>query len=107
MNREELEIQKRLTLNGLIQGASQHAGITFHHFVRDELNALDAKLIGYYDKLALIGLLQYWRGAALLLFGSPARFWKDATIRSNHPFFGHPLLSKYGGMLAEEARRRC
>ena len=35
------EINKRLTLNWLIQGAAQHAGMTFHHLVRDELDALD------------------------------------------------------------------
>ena len=33
------EINKRLTLNWLIQGAAQHAGMTFHHLVRDDCMA--------------------------------------------------------------------
>src|SRR5438128_9638939 len=94
------EINKRLTLNWLIQGAAQHAGMTFHHLVRDELNALDPKLLRLYDQYALINLLQYWQPEAKMLLGSPSRFWKRATHETKHPFFGHPLLSKYGGMLA-------
>jgi hypothetical protein len=106
MNDEQLQIQKRLTLNWLIQGAAQHAGMTFHHLVRDELNALNPKLLHYYDQYALINLLQYWQVEVTLLVGSPSRFWKRSVTRRNHPFYGHPLLSKYGGMLAELSRQR-
>lgn len=63
------EIEKRLTLNWLIQGAAQHAGMTCHHLVRDELNALNPRLLRLYDQCALLGLLQYWhRDSILLLF---------------------------------------
>ena len=106
MSIEQVEIQKRHTLNWLIQGAAQHAGMTFHHLVRDELNALDTRLVQLYDQYALINLLQYWQPEAKMLLGSPARFWKSAAYDSEHPFFGHPLLSKYGEMLAEESRQR-
>jgi len=106
MSVEQAEIQKRHTLNWLIQGAAQHAGMTFHHLVRDELNTLDPKLLRLYDQYALINLLQYWQPEAKMLLGSPSRFWKRAAYESKHPFFGHPLLSKYGGMLAEESRQR-
>src|SRR5881394_2056415 len=106
MNVEQAEIQKRHTLNWLIQGAAQHAGMTFHHLVRDELNALDPKLLGFYDQYALINLLQYWQPEVKMLIGSPSRFWKSSAYDSKHPFFGHPLLSRYGGMLAEESRQR-
>jgi len=41
-----------------------------------------------------------------MLIGSPSRFWKSSAYDSKHPFFGHPLLSRYGGMLAEESRQR-
>jgi hypothetical protein len=41
-----------------------------------------------------------------LILGSPWRFWARASLNSKHPFFGHPLLAKYGGMLAREARER-
>lgn len=100
------EIQKRLTLNWLIQGASQHAGMTFHHFVRDELNAINPELIRLYDHFALINLLQYWHLSATIVFGRPSRFWKHAVWQPDHPFFGHELLSRYGGVLAEEGRKR-
>src|SRR5215472_16736550 len=107
MTDEQLEIQKRHTLNWLIQGAAQHAGMTFHHIVRDELNALDPKLLRYYDQYALINLLQYWHATAAVCFGWPPRFWRRASSSRRHPFFNHPLLSKYGGMLAEAGRQRA
>jgi hypothetical protein len=109
MSDEELrgEINKRLTLNWLIQGAAQHAGMTFHHLVRDELDALDPRLLRLYDQYALINLLQYWHADAALLLGWPPRFWRRAGSDPRHPFFAHPLLSRFGGMLATEARRRA
>jgi hypothetical protein len=107
MTSERLEIQKRYTLNWLIQGAAQHAGMTFHHLVRDELNALEPKLLRLYDQYALINLLQYWQMEVAMLFGSPARFWRQARSKRTHPFFGHPLLAQYGGPLAQAARERA
>jgi len=105
MSDKRLEIQKRHTLNWLIQGAAQHAGMTFHHFVRDELNALEPGLLPYYDQYAIINLLQYWFPRCS--FGRPAEFWQQAAVDPNHPFNGHPLLSKYGGMLAETGKQRA
>jgi hypothetical protein len=109
MSDEELrgEINKRLTLNWLIQGASQHAGMTFHHLVRDELDTLDPRLLRLYDQLALVGLLQYWHLDAAVILGWPPRFWKRAGSDPGHPFFAHPLLSKFGGMLAAAGRQRA
>ena len=102
----QLEIQKRHTLNWLIQGAAQHAGMTFHHLVRDELNALDPRLVLLYDQYALINLLQYWQVEGAILLGWPPWFWRRATTDSSHPFYNHPLLSKYGGLLAEAGRQK-
>lgn len=102
----EIQIQKRLTLNWLIQGAAQHAGMTFHHLVRDELKAISPKLLHFYDQYALINLLQYWQPEAKLLLGSPKRFWRRAATHADHPFYRHPLLPRYGGMLAEISRQR-
>ncbi len=107
MSDEQLEIQKRHTLNWLIQGASEHAGMSLHHLVRDDLNALDAELLRCYDHFALLCLLQYWRGLSVLMVGWPPRFWRRAASQPSHPFFGHPLLSQYGGMLAEAAKQRA
>jgi len=101
------EINKRLTLNWLIQGAAQHAGMTCHHLVRDELDALHPNLLRLYDQYALINLLQYWRFEAAVLMGWPPRFWKRAASKPSHPFFGHPLLSRYGGTLAAAAKQRA
>jgi hypothetical protein len=101
------EINKRFTLNWLIQGAAQHAGMTFHHLVRDELDALDPRLLRLYDQYALINLLQYWNVDAIVLFGWPPRFWKRAGSKRRHPFFNHPLLSKFGGMLAAAGKQRA
>jgi hypothetical protein len=100
------EINKRFTLNWLIQGAAQHAGMTFHHLVRDELDALDSELVRLYDQYALINLLQYWHADATLIFGRPTHFWKRAASDPKHPFFGHPVLSRHGGLLASAARQR-
>ncbi|HEY1683959.1 MAG TPA: hypothetical protein VGG19_04300 [Tepidisphaeraceae bacterium] len=101
------EINKRFTLNWLIQGAAQHAGMTFHHIVRDELDALNPELLLHYDQYALINLLQYWHADAALLFGRPSKFWARAGSSPRHPFFKHPLLSKFGGILAEAGRERA
>jgi hypothetical protein len=101
------QINKRLTLNWLIQGAAQHAGMTFHHLIRDELDALDPRLLLLYDQYALINLLQYWHLEGVLLLGWPSRFWRRAGSNPRHPFFGHPLLSRFGGILAAEAKRRA
>ena len=101
------EINKRLTLNWLIQGASQHAGLTLHHVVRDELSAIDGELLHLYDRLALINVLQWWNIDAVILVGRPKRFWRRAAKSARHPFFGHPVLSRHGGMLAEASRQRA
>ncbi len=101
------EIRKRLTLNWLIQGAAQHAGMTFHHLVRDELDALDPQLLGLYDKYALSNQLQRWQPAAIASYGAPAGYWLRARTNPEHPFFGHALLVAHGGALAETARERA
>jgi|SRR5215472_12054076 len=109
MNEQALrdEVNKRFTLNWLIQGASEHAGITLHHVVRDELNDIDPELVRLYDRFALLAVLQYWQRDSILLLGWPPRFWRRAGSRRNHPFFGHRLLSIYGGRFAEAARQRA
>jgi hypothetical protein len=107
MNDVRLEIQKRFTLNWLIQGAAQHAGMTFHHLVKDELNALDPGLLTYYDQFALVNLMQYWLPNVRFYGCRPAEFWQQTASNPENPFYGHPLLSKYGGMLAEAGRQRA
>src|SRR5262245_48620564 len=90
-----------------MQGAAQHAGMTLHHLVRAELDAIDQELIGLYDQFALMNILQYWHFEAVLLLGWPPRFWRRAATKRKHPFYGHPILTRHGGALAAEARRRA
>jgi hypothetical protein len=99
------QIHKRLTLNLLIQGSAQHAFLTCHHLVREQLDALDGDLVPLYDRFAIAAFLQYWRGVSVLISGKPQRFWRRID-RPRHPFYGHPLLSRHGGTLAEAARQR-
>ena len=98
------EINRRLTLNLLIQGCAEHAFLTSHYIVRDELAAIDPRLLGLYDRFAVYGRLQYWTLFGRLIFGSPRRFWKRATTDAAHPFHLHPILSRHGAALAEASR---
>ncbi len=101
------EVNKRLTLNWLIQGAAQHAGMTVQYLVRDELDALNPKLLRLYDRIALFSILQYWRFDAVVLLGWPPRFWRRAATDPRHPFFHHPILARHGATLAASAKERA
>jgi len=94
------EINKRLTMNMLIQGAAIHSSLTLHYLVRDEIDATDPRLISIYDRLAVGMPLVMWRGEAVLMAGRPRRFWSRIGD-SRHPFHHHPLLAKHGATLAE------
>ena len=100
------QVNKRLTLNLLIQGCAQHAFLTAHYLVRDELDAFDPRLIPLYDKFALAGFAQYWWGGGVVLIGHPAIFWRRAT-RFGHAFARHPLLARHGLALATAAKIRA
>ncbi len=102
----EAEINKRLTLNLLIQGAATHSHLTLHHLVKDELDAIDSDLVELYDKVAVSGFLANWYGDLVLLCGRPKRFWRR-THRRGHPFARHALLATHGGTLAEASRRHA
>ncbi len=98
------QINKRLTLNLLIQGAASHTFLTAHHLVKDELEAIRPGLTRLYDRLAVSGHLSYWIGDGPMLYGLPSRFWRRTHLPA-HPFHRHPLLAKYGGELSREAKR--
>lgn len=100
------QINKRLTLNLLIQGSSQHAFLTSHYLVRDELAEIDPERLDIYDRFALGGFVQYWCGRSLKLIGSPADFWKNIKNPA-HPFAAHPFLVRHGFTLADAARERA
>lgn len=98
------EINKRLTLNLLIQGSASHNCLTAHHLVADELNAIDPKLLPAYDKTTIDMFTNMWRGEMVLIFGRPSRFWRRIT-KPNHPFHRHPLMARHGAELAKGTRR--
>lgn len=97
-------VNKRLTLNLLIQGAASHGYLTAHHLVHEELEALRPGLTSLYDRVTISAHLNHWIGDGCLIFGSPRRFWKAVT-RPTHPFHRHPLFVAHGALLAEETRK--
>jgi hypothetical protein len=87
-------------MNMLIQGAAIHSALTLHYLVRDELDAINPKLISVYDRVAVGMPLVLWRGEIVLMTGRPRRFWSRIGD-SRHPFHHHPLLARHGATLAE------
>jgi hypothetical protein len=98
------EINKRLTLNLLIQGAAAHSFLTAHHLVKEELESIQPGLTHLYDRFAICGLLNYFIGDIVLIYGTPSRFWRD-TRNSSHPFRRHRLLAEYGRELAYASKK--
>ncbi|MFK7819338.1 MAG: hypothetical protein AB8G99_11520 [Planctomycetaceae bacterium] len=96
------EINKRLTMNLLIQGAASHTFLTTHHLVRDELNAEVPNIVELYDRVVVSCYASYWIGDMVMLLGRPRKFWKRVT-REDHPFHSHDLMARHGGELSETA----
>ena len=69
------QINKRLTLNLLIQGAASHTFLTAHHLVADELEELRPGLTRLYDRMVISGHLNYWIGDLPLMYGFAFWFW--------------------------------
>lgn len=100
----QLQINKRLTLNLLIQGAAAHTFITAHHLVAEELEEIRPGLVRMYDTMVPALHLNYWIGDIALFYGWWRWFWWR-TGRRSHPFHRHPLLARHGGELASAAKR--
>jgi hypothetical protein len=97
------QIYKRMTLNLLIQGAATHTFMTAHHLVKGQLDAIHPKLVRLYDQFPVGMFLGYWYGDVALTLGRPKKFWRRVET-TDHPFYGHPLLTRFGGELTEAAR---
>lgn len=100
------QINKRFTLNLLIQGAATHTFLTSHHLVKDELDSINPKLAVLYDKLTVGAFVGYWYGDVALICGRPKRFWSRVR-KPGHPFSRHPLLVQHGAELAEAAKHQA
>lgn len=96
-------VNKRLTLNTLIQGAAMHGCLSAHHLVADSLRELDPELLTLYDELSNRMSLAYWRGALSLINGRPERFWNRLDQPGNL-FHFHPFMQAHGQRLAFLAR---
>lgn len=99
-----LQINKRLTLNLLIQGAAAHTFITAHHLIARELEEIRPGLLQMYDRIVPALHLNYWIGDIAVFYGWWRWFWWRTGWRS-HPFHRHPLLARYGGELARAGKR--
>lgn len=54
-------INKRILLNCITQGASIHAFYTMHHLVRNDLENISKDLIGLYDEVSVGTVYTYWK----------------------------------------------
>jgi hypothetical protein len=102
----QAEINKRFTMNLLIQGVASHTFLTTHHLVRDDLNALDEDLVDLYDRVVISGYVSYWIGDMVMINGRTRKFWKRLA-RSNHPFQKHTVMVKHGAELSEASWRHA
>jgi len=97
-------VNKRLTLNVLIQGAATHTFLTAHHAVRDNINLLDPELIRLYDSMNACNNLGYWKGLIAIFIGRPMKFWNTLN-RPNNLFYYHRFMRRHGAALARESRK--
>jgi hypothetical protein len=98
------QINKRLTLNLLIQGAAAHTFLTAHHLVKDSLEAIHPGLTRLYDRCAVSFHLNYFIGDIPLVYGLPSRFWRR-TRGPDHPFHRHRILAERGRELWRASKR--
>jgi hypothetical protein len=98
------EINKRLTLNLLIQGAAAHTFLTAHFLVKDELEAIRPGLTRLYDRAVVSFHLNYFIGDIPLIYGIPSWFWRR-TRKPTHPFHHHRLLAERGRVLWKASKK--
>ena len=100
----QAQLNKRFSLNLLIQGAASHTYLTAHHLVKHELQSIDADLIRIYDKMSVNVHLSQWIGDLVFAVGFPKQFW-GSIDQPDHPFARHPFLVKYGEALSRESKQ--
>jgi len=96
-------VNKKLSLNLLIQGAAAHAHWSAHHLVEEELNELEPKLFPLYTEMMTRIRLGYWVGGIPSMMGSPIRFWFQVQ-EEEHEFSYHPFFLKHGYKLAIQSK---
>ena len=98
------EINKRLTLNLLIQGAAAHTFLTASHLVRDELESISPGIVRRFDRFAIGGMLNYLIGDPILFAGRPNR-WGGFSRSPQTCLSRHRLMATHGNRLATESYR--
>lgn len=78
---EELtkEVNKRITMNTMTQGAAVHSMMTIHHLIRNEIKKIDSDLIDLYDTIAAGSVNLYW----LVDFASLMAVLSSAAVGSS------------------------
>jgi len=79
-------VNKRLSMNLLIQGAASHAHLSGHYLVRDELDQINDELVPLYDRAIAGATYAYWKGFISLIMGRAMKFW-GTMHNPSHPFF--------------------
>ncbi|MEM9253380.1 MAG: hypothetical protein AAGB29_13610 [Planctomycetota bacterium] len=98
------EINKRHTLNLLIQGAAMHYQLVAHDLVTEEFNAFHPDAEDVHRRLSHMTMMSAWSEMQTTL-SLPRRFWKKVN-RPSHPFHAHRFLRKHGPRLSRDAKRR-
>lgn len=104
LSNRQAQLNKRFSLNLLIQGAASHTYLTAHHLVKDELQAIDRDLLRIYDKMSVNVHLSQWIGDLVFAVGFPKQFW-GSIHQPEHPFAHHPFLVKHGEALSLESKQ--
>ncbi|MEM6756974.1 MAG: hypothetical protein AAF586_07390 [Planctomycetota bacterium] len=103
-NQLQAEINKRLTLNLLIQGVGEYHILEGYQPVARELKRTRFGLYSLFRLFGDVLSLMQWQLEHFAFTGPPRRFW-SRTHRPDHLFHAFPLLRVHGAQLNAEARR--
>lgn len=102
--RQRQIVNKRLTLNLLIQGSATHGHWAAHRLVDEQLAVINPSLFAIYDEMMIRSRLGYWLGGIPSIMGNPIRFWWKIR-QDGHEFGRHPFLAKHGYQIAMKTRQ--
>ena len=100
---QRLQVNKRLTLNLLIQGAASHVFFSAHHLAAEQFNRIDREMLRHYDRMIVAMSLGYWIGTVPLIMGNPNKYFRNLD-RPGNPFQYHRFMLRFGQQIGEEAR---
>ena len=98
-----LQVNKRLTLNLLIQGAATHVFFSAHHLAASRFNRINPEMLSHYDRMIVAMDLGYWIGTVPLIMGNPNKYFRNLH-RPGNPFQYHRFMLRFGEQIAEESR---